>query len=161
MKAALAAWGTDKNLFARGAAELVEDPALTRRAAGASGRGRPGVARQCRRSCSGAGQAGRQETAEAIPHAEPLAEASAPPPPPPPPPPRPSRAALDRAEQAEERVRTRHEAERERIAARKAALAEEERKLRARQREEAAAASETLDRAKEKFEAEMQAWREA
>ncbi len=29
MKAALAAWGTDKNLFARGAAELVEDRALT------------------------------------------------------------------------------------------------------------------------------------
>ncbi len=29
-KAALAAWGTDKNLFARGAAEIVTDPALTK-----------------------------------------------------------------------------------------------------------------------------------
>ena len=29
MKAALAAWGTDKNLFARGVAEQVTDPALT------------------------------------------------------------------------------------------------------------------------------------
>ena len=159
MKAALAAWGTDKNLFARGAAELVEDPALT-----AAPLAQPGeVVRVVRGSPAEHVEALGKQSVKPPKRSrtKPPAEASAPPPPAKPPPPRPSRAALDRAEQAEARLRERHEAERERIAERKAALAEEERKLRARQRDEANAASETLDRAKDKFEAEMQAWREA
>lgn len=160
MKAALAAWGTDKNLFARGAAELVEDPALT-----AAPLARPGeVVRVVRGSAAEHVEALGKQAVKKPPkrsRAKPPAEADAPPPPAKSPPPRPSRAALDRAEQAEGRLRERHEAERERIAQRKAALAEEERKLRARQREEERAASDTLDRAKEKFEAAMQAWREA
>lgn len=92
-KAALQAWGTNKDLFARGAAEVVTDPALTEAPLAAPGE----VVRVTRGSLE-------QHLAAATPmkrsKAKPGKEPAAKPAPPPKREPRPSRAPLDRAEQA-------------------------------------------------------------
>jgi hypothetical protein len=100
--AALKAWGTDHNLFARGAAELVTDPALT-----AAPLARPGeVIKVLRGSAEDQLAAAEAERpgpgSKAKTNSKALEEK-----PRKPPPPRPSRDALDQAEQAladEERV---------------------------------------------------------
>lgn len=112
-KAALAAWGTDKDLFARGAAEEVTDPALTK-----APLVRPGqVLRVLRGDAAG--------NIAALGPAPKRSRKTAPAPRTPPPP-RQSRAELDKAERALERLRTKHAASRERLAARRVELAREE-----------------------------------
>ena len=96
-KAAAAAWGSGTDVFARGEAELVTDPALT-----AEPLARPGeIVKRLR------GTAAEQIAALGDEPQPPRAERpsrrkpeAAPSPPPPPPRPRPSRAALDAAEAA-------------------------------------------------------------
>lgn len=153
-KAALAAWGTDKDLFARGGAEEVTDPALT-----AAALARPGeVIRTLRGGAAEniaalgptpkrARRAGKQAPDRAAPAA--------------PPPPRPSRAALDKAEAALERLRARQAAAREALAERKAALAREEAELVSAQRGELEPVEAKVDEAEAAYQAAMQAWREA
>ena len=121
-KAALAAWGTDKDLFARGAAEVVTDPALAAGPLAAPGqvfrRTRGSAAEQVAALGPMPAAAKRKSVA-----AEPVARAA-------PPtrkarPPKPDRGSLDLAEEALRRLVERQAAER-------AELVEEERELRAR-----------------------------
>ncbi|SFR80567.1 hypothetical protein [Sphingomonas jatrophae] len=119
-KAALEAWGSDKDLFARGAAEIVTDPALT-----AEPLARPGeVIRRLR------GTEAEQIAAlppdppakargKSRPSAKPRARSA----------PRPSRDALERAEAALAEADERHVRARREIAEREAALARERQAL--------------------------------
>ena len=146
-KAALAAWGANADLFARGVAEEVTDATLAEEPLA-----RPGeIVRRLRESPDD----------EAPPHEKTAAKAAARSPPnaapKPKPKPRPSRDALDAAEQALANAEARHEEalqalsarlaalERERRALEKAADAERER-LRNRRDKAAAAYEEALDR---------------
>jgi hypothetical protein len=117
-KAALEAWGTTKNLFARGGAEVVSDPALTKAALASPGK----VVRVKRGTLE-------QHLAAATPvpqrRVKPVKPAAEPAAPPSRRKPRPSRAALDRAEQAIEAASARQEMERR-------ALADEIERLRAK-----------------------------
>ena len=63
-KAALEAWGSDSNLFAAGAAELVTDAALTPGAARAAGRGDQGASGEPGRAGGGVGGGGRRRNAD-------------------------------------------------------------------------------------------------
>ncbi|MET0238425.1 MAG: hypothetical protein ABW184_00880 [Sphingobium sp.] len=99
-KAALAAWGTEKNLFARGAAEIVTDARLTKAALA-----QPGVVVRQARGTTAEHLAATREPKRNI--AAPVAEAD--PPPPKKRAPRPSRDRLARAEAALEKSRRSYE----------------------------------------------------
>ncbi|MCX7282746.1 MAG: hypothetical protein NTX28_01655 [Novosphingobium sp.] len=105
-KAALAAWGTDKDLFARGAADLVTDPELVKQVLA-----RPGEVIRLSRatlaqhlSAAGAADAGlasrvRAKRASGVRHEEPPADR----PRPEPKPPKPSRSKVEAAKVAIEK----------------------------------------------------------
>lgn len=125
MKAALAAWGTDKDLFARQAAELVEDPALT-----AEPLAHPGeVIRKLRGSAAehvkALGKMARPKAAKPAPAEEPAPS----PPKPPPRPPKPSDEDVVLARAALEKAQIRGREQVHDLAARERALAEERRRM--------------------------------
>lgn len=133
-KAALAAWGTDTNLFASGAAERVEDPELTREPLENPGK----VIKRIRGTMAEhmaalpkdkprrrANPASRQRGSDAQPRRK------AKPSQPPKPKPRPNRAPLDRAEADLEEMERRHREELSAVARRQAELDRERRKLEA------------------------------
>ncbi|MET0179718.1 MAG: hypothetical protein ABW194_04470 [Novosphingobium sp.] len=156
-KAALAAWGTDKDLFARGAAEEVTDPALT-----AAPLAHPGeVIRSLRggaaENLAALGKAPKRTRRAAKEHTAP----SAPAPPPPPPPPRPSREGVDKAEKAIERLRAKQEAARAQLARRRAELEREEADLRRAQREELEPLEAALSEAQDEHDHALRAWRDS
>jgi len=148
-KAALEAWGTDKDLFARGVAEEVTDPALAKAALA-----KPGEVVRVSRG-------GAREQIAALGKARaPARRAKAPDAPSlpvKPPARRPSRAALDKAEAALERLRAQQEAARAALAERQA---RDERKLVDAQRKEGERTSARLAKARESYEAAMEAWRQ-
>lgn len=111
-KAALAAWGAERDLFASGAAEEVTDPALQAEALDHPGE----VVRKVRGTLDEhlAALGPRPERSAPAPAASPARKRSPPAPAPPPPPPRPSRTDLDRAEA--ELADLRADVERERTA---------------------------------------------
>ncbi|MDP1026778.1 hypothetical protein Q5H91_06115 [Sphingomonas sp. KR1UV-12] len=136
-KAALAAWGSERDLFARGIAELVTDPALTEAPLAEPGK----VVRRSR------GTAEEQIAALPKTKARRRTAEKAEPSPAPAPPPKPDRDALDEAEaalaSAEERfARERHDMER--------------RQARERERLEAA-----RDGAERDYDAALKRWRAA
>ena len=160
-KAAMEAWGSAKDLFARGEAELVTDPALT-----AEPLARPGVVMKRLRATTaeqlaalppdkphGAAKAGGGE------HAEPSAKAQARPTPPRKSVPRPSRLALEQAEQEVEAAGDRYRAEREELAEREAALARERRSLEQAQASETQRLEQARRRAAAAYDAAMRKWR--
>ncbi|KKI20655.1 hypothetical protein [Sphingomonas sp. Ag1] len=168
-KAALAAWGSDANLFARGIAEEVTDPALM-----AAPLDRPGevirVARTMddadepppRRSTRAPSKASAPETpaARAKGRPQPKAAPKPKPKPEPKPKPKPKRTKLDQAEAALAAAEARHKAEREALRREEQALAAKRRAL-----DKAQAAERTrLDRrridAREAYEAALDQWRE-
>lgn len=170
-KAALAAWGSDANLFARGIAEEVTDPALM-----AAPLDRPGevirVARTMddadepppRRSKRAPSKAGAPETPAARAKGRPQPKAAPKPKPKPEPKPKPKpkpkRTKLDQAEAALAAAEARHKAEREALRREEQALAAKRRAL-----DKAQAAERTrLDRrridAREAYEAALDQWRE-
>ncbi|MBI0476455.1 hypothetical protein D9601_13975 [Sphingomonas sp. MA1305] len=141
-KAALAAWGADVDLFARGAAEQVTDPDLIREPLA-----QPGVVIRKLRGSVDDHLAALPDTPRRPAAAKKVGEEGAPakakaqpkPKHKPKPKPRPSRADLDAAEQAIADADARFEAARRDIAAREAALVRERRALDAdRERERAA-----------------------
>lgn len=151
-KAALAGWGADKDLFARGAAEEVTDPALT-----AAPLARPGEVVKVSRGS-------REEQLAALPEATPkvaakrgraarAAKAD------PKPKPKPSRNALDAAEQALAEAETRHEDERTALAEEEAAL--ERRKRDAKRAHDAEVARLERERmaAESDYRAALETWR--
>lgn len=170
-KAALAAWGSDANLFARGIAEEVTDPALM-----AAPLDRPGevirVARTMddadepppRRSTRAPSKAGALEAPAARAKGRPQPKAVPKPKPKPKPEPtpktKPKRTKLDQAEAALAAAEARHKAEREALRREEQALAAKRRAL-----DKAQAAERTrLDRrridAREAYEAALDQWRE-
>lgn len=155
MKAALAAWGTDKNLFARQAAELVEDPKLT-----AEPLAHPGeVIRKLRGSAAehvkALGKTARPKAAKPAPAREP--EAS--PPKPSPRPPKPSDEAVASTRTDLENAQRRGRKRLDELIVRERALAEErhrvERELSEVQRRREA----DLREAEQSYAAALAAWR--
>ena len=177
-KAAIEAWGSDKDVFQRRQAELVEDPALTReplaspgkvikRLRGtaaeqlaALGKDEPGPRRKRGRASS---EAAPEREAKPSTRAKPSAKAKRParPKPPPRPKPRPSRAALDEAEQALSEAEERHREERRRIAEREAALARERKALEKKQADERERLEARRDKAEAAYDKAMERWRES
>lgn len=157
-KAALAVWGSDANLFARGAADEVTDPALMKAPLAS-----PGTVIRVARG-----------TAEEHMAALPPAKASPPqsveskseegksraskPKTRPKPKPRPSREALDRAEAALEDVERRSAADQRQIADKEAALAREKEKLRADHRRDVDRLDKERSTADDRYRRAMSEW---
>jgi len=163
-KAALKAWGSDADLFARGVAERVDDPELMREPLAQPGK----VVRRLRGTAA--------EQFAALPKDPPRRPAKAAPehPPtkgaerrqperqpkrPPAPKPRPSRAALDRAEKALADADSRHRSERDALARREAELNRERRHLEKKQEAEQSKLAGKIDAERGKYERAMQTWR--
>ena len=145
-KAALEAWGSDANLFARGVAEQVTDPALT-----AEPLAHPGqVIRKLRGSA--------EEQLAALPPDKPAAKAKAGTARAAKPKPRPSRAALDEAEEALAETEEQHRAERDRLAEREAKLAEERRALEKRQADERRNLDAAVERERKAYARAIERW---
>lgn len=151
-KAALEAWGSDHNLFARGEAERIEDPKLT-----AEPLAHPGQVIKRLRGTA-------EEQFAALPPAKPRKGGAADKPPEEPSArkrrvPRPDRSSLDRAEEAVAAAERRH-------ATALDAIAREEEKLRQRRRAAEKARDAELDklrdratRARASYERKLETWR--
>jgi len=165
-KAALAAWGSDADLFARGVAEVVTDPALTKAPLASPGT----VVRRSRGSPGDhfAALPSAKTKAKAKARASPTSDAPAdaaptrakPPPPTPRPSPRPSRAKLDAAEAALDAADRRHRDELAALRRREEALARERRAIEARQARERDTLTERRAREKERYDAAIARWRD-
>ena len=151
-KAALAAWGSDKDLFGRGMAELVTDEALTAEPLAAPGT----VIKRLRGT--------EAEQLAALPADTPKRGSAnhpkAKPPTPSPKKRRPSRAKLDAAEAAIADAENKHEAELAEIARREKTLAEEKRALRRKQDEEMAKLERARDTEAASHAKALEAWRD-
>lgn len=153
-KAALAAWGADADLFARGVAEEVTDEALMTEPLASPG----SVIRRVRGSMA--------DHIAALPEDKPspkadkarkLPQAAAGPKPKPKP--RPDRAALDAAEDALSAAERDHEAERRALADREAALRRERQALERRIDAEKEELERARDTARAHYDKAMRAWR--
>ncbi|WBH17642.1 hypothetical protein [Sphingomonas radiodurans] len=146
-KAALAAWGSDANLFTRGLAEIVSDPELT-----AEPLANPGAVIR------------RMRTAEDEPEAAPTTKrpgkAAAAPAPKRKPKPKPSRAALDDAEAAIEAAETRQAEERRAQKSAEEALAAKRRALDKAHAEERIKLDRARIAARDDYDAALDDWRD-
>jgi hypothetical protein len=158
MKAALEAWGTDKNLFARGVAEQVTDPALTRAALA-----RPGeVVRVPRGSASEHVKAlgampRRTKAAKAVEQPASAKRAVAPRREKPP---KPSRDQLRFAEAALAGAKTRARERLAELAAQERALAAERKRVERQLAAETARFEKRLEQARAQYDKALAAWRE-
>lgn len=164
-KAALEAWGSDKDLFSSGAAERIDDPDLMREPLANPGK----VIRKLRGtmaehmaalpkdSPAPRKKAARSDDSEA---ATPARKAKAVAKPAPKPKPRPDRAALTKAEAELADAEARHDSEREALAKRQAELDRERRKVETAQARERDALDRKVTAAREKYDRAMQAWRD-
>jgi len=148
MKAALEAWGADRNLFASGRAERVTDPALIKAALADPGKVikvlRGTEAEQLAAlEASGRRPAARKRTAARRSKTAP----------------RPSRAALDRADEALAAAQARHDRALDALAKREAALREERHALARKREKEISTLEEARDRAKDAYDQAMRDWR--
>lgn len=168
-KAALAAWGSEANLFARGVAEVVTDPALTKEPLVHPGT----VVRRLRGSADDHFAALPKNKAKAKTAAPPKTERvmdppparerssrPAKPPPPPKPKPRPSRAKLDAAEEALDDADRRHREELAELRRREGALSRERRTVEQRQASEAEKLARAREREKQKYDRALARWRD-
>ncbi|MEJ7932941.1 hypothetical protein WG907_01555 [Sphingobium sp. AN558] len=155
-KAALAAWGADADLFARGVAEEVTDEALM-----AEPLAQPGtVVKRVRGSMA--------EHLAALPEDQPAPKdapapkadkARRPSAPAPRLKPRPDRSALDAAEEALSTAGDSHDAKRRALADREAALRRERQALEKRMEEETDKLTQARDAARARYDKAMKAWR--
>ena len=161
-KAAMEAWGSDRDLFARGEAELVTDPELTAEPLASPGkvvkRLRGTAAEHIAALPAEEKHGGRQrprlaEAKRPIEAKKRPAKARARPAP------RPSRAALDAAEQEVEAAKTRHRAELGELAQREAALERERKALIKAQKVEASRLERDRQRRASAYEAAIRKWR--
>lgn len=155
-KAAMEAWGSGTDLFTRGEAELVIDPALT-----AEPLASPGTVIKRLRGTA-AEQIAALQSSEARParkSAKQAAEPKANTPPMKKPVPRPKRTALDAAEQVLDAASSRHSAALKALAEREAKLARERRAVEKAHEEETARLARKRDEAQAAFEEKMRRWR--
>lgn len=158
-KAALAAWGSDKDLFARGVAELVTDPALT-----AEPLASPGVVVKHSRGTTA-------EQINAMPDSEPrtarrggssLPETSKQPTKPKPAPkPKPSSAELEAAENALETVTADYDSRMKALADREAKLTRDRLDLEKRRQEDVGAAEAAVKEARQAYDGALRQWRKS
>lgn len=154
-KAALEAWGSDHDLFARGVAERVEDPELTREPLAHPGT----VIRRLRGTTA--------EQIAALPKDPPRRARAAPevekpsraPKARPKPKPKPDRTPLRDAEQALADAQARHAEEQEALARREAELARERRTLEKRQAAEQARLERLRDQERDRYDRAIRDWR--
>ena len=152
-KAAIEAWGSDKDVFRRGQAEQVDDPKLTRGPLERPGkvikRLRGTAAEQLaalgddaeRGGGRAAGSAGRKPAKKAKPR------------------PKPSRARIEEAEAALAAAADKHSAERKALAERESALARERRALEAKHEKEKARVEARLEKAEDSYREAIRRWR--
>jgi hypothetical protein len=167
-KAALAAWGSDHDLFARGIAELVHDPAL-----GAEPLASPGVVIKRSRGTAAeqlavATPTRPASTRSAPPEPEVRTKASAArktaapappkPKPPKPKPPKPKRDTIDTAETALETITSDYDRKLRAIAEREAVLARERHALERQRDRETQEAQDTVDRERRAYDAALREW---
>lgn len=144
-KAALDAWGADVNLFARGVAEQVDDPAFT-----ADALAQPGTVIKKLRGTLEEQLSALPSDAAAKPAAKPRRARKAP---------RPSRDNLDRAEAELKALRERQAEEEKELRRREAALAAERLDLQDRHREELASIKVELETARNSYATAVENWR--
>lgn len=151
--AALQAWGSDADLFARGVAELVTDPALTGEPLAKPGE----VVRRVR------GTAAEHVAALPKDKSKSKREASATKPArmsrPRARSPMPSRSAMEAAERALEAAEARQGSESDDLSRREKALAEERRKLEAAHRRETGKLQRALEQAHDDYRSAIDAWK--
>lgn len=146
-KAALAAWGSDHNLFATGAAEQISDAALT-----AEPLAKPGEVIKKVRGSVGDHLAALTKTDRPRGSTKPA-------PAPPPALPRPSRAELDRAEEALEQAKATRDEAMEQLAREEADLARRRRDLERKHEREAERLARIRDDKRSEYEKAMARWR--
>jgi hypothetical protein len=165
-KAAIEAWGSDKDVFQRGRAELVTDPELAEEPLANPGKvikrlrgteaeqiaalGETGEPEKRTRKSA---RAKPEEQAEAKPARKTKAK------PPPKRKPRPSRAKLDEAEQALAEAEARHEQALKALREREAALARERKALETKRDEERERLEARRDKAGATYEEALRRWR--
>jgi hypothetical protein len=150
MKAALEAWGADRNLFASGRAEIVTDAKLAK-----APLADPGKVIKVLRGTEAEQFAALEKSSPRRAPERKRAAAD----PPPKPAPRPSRAALDRADKALAAAEARHDKTLAALAKREAELREQRRALERKRDTEIAALEDERDRAKDKYDEALSDWR--
>jgi hypothetical protein len=156
-KAALAAWGTDKDLFARSVAEEVSDPALMEEPLSAPGT----VFRQLRSMPADEPAVTPRKATKRKAASSAAVKTAMQPVPPPPPPPRPSDAELEEAQQVLDEARKQHEQEQRDLAVRERELAKERRAVETRQAGEMRRLQKRLDTVRQDYGARLAAWQQA
>ena len=146
-KAALEAWGADRNLFANGRAEEVTEPRLTK-----APLADPGKVIKVLRGSAAEQFAALEKSAPRRKRAQSAAAPAKPQP-------RPSRAALDRADKALASAEKSHERALDALAKREAKLREERRALQRERDAELDALRDERERAAEAYDEAMRAWR--
>lgn len=174
-KAALEAWGSTHDLFARGIAEIVTDPALTEEPLASPGKvikrsrgttaeqiaALPAVERPDRARSADEDEPDRSVSAKGKPKSS---KGKTPPKPkanPKPPPPRPSPDALEAAEAELETAKRRYEEDDRALAREQAALDRQRRDLERTQAAERAKLQAAVDRADSAYAAALKRWRAA
>ncbi len=156
-KAALAAWRSDHDLFARGAAEIVTDPELIAEPLAKPGtvikRLRGTAAEQIAALPADPEPEAAKPAARGEPRQKPARKA------PPKPKPRPSRDALDAAERVLEEAEARHGEEERKIARQGAELAQQRREMERRQGDERERLKGAREKAEAAYAAAMEKWR--
>ncbi|MGN6268644.1 MAG: hypothetical protein ACTHM0_01985 [Sphingomonas sp.] len=153
-KAALKAWGSDADLFARGVAEVVTDPELTpeplarpgeviKRSRGTAAEQIAALPAERKRRKTEASPEEKPPARQAKPHRTP----------------RPDRAPVEEAERALEAARERHRGEERALAKEAAALDRRRRALEKEQRDEIARLEKAHDRMLHQYEAAVRRWR--
>lgn len=158
-KAALQAWGSERDLFARGIAEVVTDPALT-----AEPLAQPGTVIKRSRGTAAEQIAALPDTPAKAPRRRSDDATDAPPPEPKPKPaprpaPKPDRRALDAADRAMAEAEARHRSEARALRAEEVALAKRRRTMERAQEDERAALDETRQAAADAYERAMRRWK--
>lgn len=156
-KAALEAWGADKDLFAMGAAEPVTDPKLTAEPLASPGKVVRKRRGNLREHLSAAGKQAppptRKPPEREAPRPAKTRTAK--------PRPRPSRDKLDAAEAAVAQVQAQADAESAELESREEALRRERQALAARQRKALAEVEDQRERAKARYDSALERWRAA
>jgi hypothetical protein len=157
------AWGSDANLFTRGMAEVVTDPALTeaplaepgkviKRARGTAAEHLAALPKSSKEPARRSTTGGKVKSAEPASRAKPVKPVK--------PKPKPSRRSLDAAEKAIERADEKYRSAADAIRDREEALRRERHDLNTRREADLAKLQTKLDDAREVYDRAVDAWRD-
>ena len=164
-KAALAAWGSDKDLFARGIAEIVTDPALTAEPLASPGvvvkHSRGTTAEQIKALPDPEPQTQREDDADLPKASKQSAKSKPAAPSKPAPKPKPSSEKLEAAEARLESVRSDYDGQMKALADQEAKLARERRNLEKLRRDDVGAADAAVGEERQAYEDAIREWRKS